>query len=258
MRIVLMADTHLGRIQAPRTQVEKELVRIGLLYPDAVFHLGDVVDCGNDHYDDFLKIFRDVCPDALLLGVPGNHDNFRMFRDLFDRSWTQHMEEDEALSLAVEIGGLKFFFVDANCGHSVRAGKDNGDSGKAEKLRQTTIEWLEEQIISIQDGHKAVIITHYPVCNDDKRGIKANHPFSRRLLDLLKRYPGKIGRVFHGHVHNPVTCYSGGDAFSHTSVPSLAYSLPPADNTGFGILSLPRLHNLGDTICLTYRESASA
>jgi hypothetical protein len=190
--------------------------------------------------------------------VPGNHDNFRMFRDLFDRSWTQHMEEDEALSLAAEIGGLKFIFLDANCGHSVRAGKENGDSGKAEILRQTTIEWLEAQIISIQNGHKAVIITHYPVCNDENRGIRANHPFSSRLLDLLKKYPGKIARVFHGHVHNPVTWYSGGDTFSHTSVPSLAYPLPPANNTGFGILSLPSLDNLGNTTCLTYQESASA
>ena len=221
LKLGIITDTHVHptRINrddrsddAPRQLKDKDalpiknfVAQMALFQPDAIMHLGDVIEgTGDEDYVGItgIKLVRD---EIEKVGVPihwaiGNHDLRSVTKEQFQ----------EALSLqgveqVFDIGDYRFIFLDANYDQDDNSRTPVDHRYIRGHVALHSIEWLREQLTT---DKRVVVFLHHGVFLEDTPGdlkedsivskMKQSIDNANDIRDLLKEY--RVDGLFNGHM----------------------------------------------------------
>lgn len=216
MIVAQLTDIHAAPDNDNLARLARVLEWLEFIQPDALVVTGDLVD------DDWFAGYAAIAsllkerPWPIFL-LPGNADNPAMMR----ACWESHVWTPETLHFSAEVKGLRLIGIDTTL------------KGQAKGSVVEHLPWLERQLAG-SDAVPALLFLHHHLFLS---GIPTMDQImcrgSRKLAELLTRYPGRTLAIATGHVHRPIASQLAG-------VPAyICGSICPANPAWFGGETVP-------------------
>jgi len=234
--LVQLSDLHVGGSEngvdpIPRLEAVIEAVRGLPNRPDAVLVSGDLTD---DGAAGGYRLAREMlaCLDAPLHVIPGNHDDRRQLREVFDLPGAG----DEPVNYSVEVKGLRLVAFD-----SIVPGQDPGDF-PPEQLR-----WLDRELAARPESPTLLALHHPPLATGipEWDAINLLAPQREALAGVVARHP-QVRAIVGGHLHRVAASVLAGRPV--LAAPSTYWQVSPnfeqeekycmVDSPGFAIHAL--------------------
>lgn len=220
MLIAQVSDIHASPENDHLLRFEQVLTWLTHIQPDVLVLTGDLTD---GHWQEGYKQIADHLnqqnyPSLIL---PGNSDDHRLMRSVWDENTWTHDAPTEALHRVHDVGSLRLIGLDSTV--------DGQDYGSV----NDHLEWLDKQLRDAGSSpvllftHHHVFASGIPTLDETMcRGLG-------KLEELIRRTPAKLLAISSGHVHRPV-------AGTFAGIPAyICSSVCPANPVWFGTVNVP-------------------
>lgn len=189
--IAISSDPHWHNEKSNPQETQKILEKVGNRAYDAFFCLGDVSDYGDtkDGYEAPVKAFNERLKGIPLFAMMGNHDALTAATDIFNTIF--YGDKNHEQYYRMDYGDLHFIVLDLLWG--------------AEDCDQKQINWLVEQLESIPQEEKVVVLSHAFFVSsgyvDEDFGMNwfDNPLMMEKFCPIFEKY--KVDLVISGHNH---------------------------------------------------------
>lgn len=215
LKVGLITDTHVHpkrinrqdeRDEAPRYLSEKYISPLNNFVsqmekfkPEAIVHLGDVIEGTND--EDFVGIkgIKLVKKEIDRVKVPiywviGNHDLRSVTKAQFRETLNL-----ESLDQVIDVGDYRFVILDTNYNIENLPRSPEGNRYIPGKMPPQTIEWLKKHL---ETNKRVFVFVHHGVFADPSQGdenrTKQSMINAGEIRDILEEY--RVDAVFNGHM----------------------------------------------------------
>lgn len=187
------------------TPIKNFVVQMGAFGPDAIMHLGDVIEGTNDDDHVGLMGIELVRDEIAKVGVPihwaiGNHDLRSVTKEQF-----QTVLSLEGVEQVFDIGDYRFIFLDANYDQNDKSRTPLDHRYIRGHIAPHSLQWLREQLTT---DKRVFVFLHHGVFLEDSPGdlkedsdvpkMKQSIDNAHAIRDLLTEY--RADSLFNGHM----------------------------------------------------------
>lgn len=224
MLIAQVSDIHASPENDHLQRFEQVLTWLTHIKPDVLVLTGDLTDGHwKDGYQQIAGRLNHQQYPSLIL--PGNSDDRRLMRSVWDENTWADDAPAEALHWVDDVGGLRLIGLDSTV--------DGQDYGSVNEH----LEWLEKQLRDAGSApvllfmHHHVFASGIPTLDETMcRGLD-------KLEDLIRRTTAKLLAISSGHVHRPVSgTFAGIPAY-------ICSAVCPANPLWFGTVNVPPVND---------------
>lgn len=208
LRLVVVTDTHLGYKDSDAAEIlwSRTAAEIAAIDADAVLHLGDLVDRGQEPlYAKYMEHRGKI--KAPVYEIPGNHDPQELFEKYVRRP----------VDSVVDLQGLRLILLN-----------DSRTDSHDGFLTPEQLAWIDSQVAEAAQRDLPVILCMHVPAHTNKHpdhGWHVQPPHGQKeLYAAIARSPGCVLAMFHGHFHNGLRGWSDAGALHEICFPSALYN----------------------------------